>query len=72
MPPRRIEYNEHGRVQSSEDVEISGSIDRETEKAFKFYDGTRIEWIPKSYCIWDQHEGIMTMPFWLAKEKGFI
>lgn len=44
----------------------------ETEKAYRFYDGGKEEWLPKSQCEWDPDSKTMTMPEWLAKEKGFI
>lgn len=53
-------------------VDIAGEIQGETEKAFRFYDGKEIVWIPKSQCEWDEESKIMTMPEWLALEKGLI
>lgn len=44
----------------------------ETEKAYRFFDGSRTEWISKSQCEWDEEESVMTMPLWLAIEKGFV
>lgn len=53
-------------------TDIAGEIVAETEKAYRFYDGSRTEWIPKSMCEWDKEESIMTMPLWVAEEKGFV
>lgn len=53
-------------------VDISGDVKRETDKAFHFYDGARTEWIPKSQCEWDPDDNTMTMPEWLAIDKGFV
>lgn len=53
-------------------VDIAGEILFETELAYRFDAGDRTEWIPKSQCQWDQDEQVMTMPEWIAKEKGFI
>lgn len=53
-------------------VDISGQIRAETERAWRFYDGARTEWVPKSQCEWDNESQTMTMPQWLALEKGFI
>lgn len=55
----------------SELVEISGIIKGETEKAIRLFDGSKTEWLPKSY-VEDNKDGTYTMPEWLAKEKGFI
>jgi hypothetical protein len=52
--------------------DIGGEIMFETEKAYRFYDGGKEEWLPKSQCEWDPDSKTMTMPEWLAKEKGFI
>lgn len=53
-------------------VDIAGMILFETEKAYRFDAGDKQEWIPKSQCQWDPDEKVMTMPEWLATEKGFI
>lgn len=53
-------------------TDIAGEIVAETDKAYRFYDGSRTEWIPKSQCEWDERESVMTMPLWLATEKGFV
>lgn len=52
--------------------DIAGTIRHETPGAYLFYDGKTTEWLPKSQVEWDEHEGVMTMPHWLAKEKDFI
>lgn len=65
----RIEYGDSGRV-SSQDCEVSGQLVGETEKAYKFFDGERTVWLPKSQVAWE--EPIMLMPEWLAKEKELI
>ncbi len=43
----------------------------ETEKAFRLFDGTKTEWVPKSQ-VEDNDDGTFTMPEWLAIEKGFV
>lgn len=55
-------------------TDISGELvpPYETKLAYHFYDGATTEWIPKSQCEWDEENKIMTMPEWLAEEKGFI
>lgn len=52
--------------------DIAGEVRFETENAYRFFDGTRLVWLPKSQCEWDKDEKIMTMPEWLAKEKELI
>lgn len=53
-------------------VDIAGEIRGETEKAYRFYDGKETVWLPKSQCEWYEDEKSMTMPEWLAKDKGLI
>jgi hypothetical protein len=53
-------------------IDIAGEIVGETEMAYRFYDGKRTEWLPKSQCQWDVDDKTMAMPEWLALEKGFI
>jgi hypothetical protein len=53
-------------------VEISGELVEpfETEKAYRFYDGKTTVWLPKSQCQWDADAKEMSLPSWLAEEKG--
>ncbi len=49
----------------------------ETEKAFRFYDGNVTVWLPKTQVEWDASDrnpqvGTMTIPLWMATEKGLI
>jgi RNase P/RNase MRP subunit p29 len=53
-------------------VDISGEVRGETEKAFRFTDGSMIVWLPKSQCEWDVNSRTMTMPEWLAIEKELV
>jgi hypothetical protein len=53
-------------------VDIAGELQVETEKAYRFFDGTRTVWLPKSQCQWDPDDKIMTMEEWLAVEKELI
>lgn len=53
-------------------TDIAGEIKGETEKAYRFFDGTKTEWLPKSQCQWDADDKTMTMPVWPATEKGFV
>lgn len=53
-------------------VDIEGEV-REpgTDLAIRFYDGQRTVWLPRSQIeIGD--DGTVTMPEWLAMEKGLI
>jgi len=52
-------------------VDIEAKIRGETEKAYKLWDGIKLEWVPKSQ-VEDNGDGTFTMPRWLAEEKGFI
>lgn len=53
-------------------VDIAGEIEGETDKAFRFNDGTRTVWLPKSMCQWDPDDRTMALPEWLATEKGLV
>ena len=53
-------------------VDLAGELRGETEMAYRFHDGIRIVWLPKSQCQWDQDDKVMTMPTWLAEEKELI
>jgi hypothetical protein len=55
-------------------VDISGELvpPLETEKAWRFFDGARTVWLPKSQCEWDPDGKVMVMPVWLAKDKELI
>ena len=52
--------------------DIAGEIQGETPLAYRFFDGQRAVWLPKSQCEWDPDEKVMTMSEWLAKEKELI
>jgi hypothetical protein len=53
-------------------IDVAGELVGETDKAYRFFDGTRTVWLPKSQCEWDSDTSTMTMPEWLAKEKELI
>lgn len=53
-------------------VDIAGEIKGETDKAYRFFDGTRTVWLPKTQCEMDADAKTMAMPEWLAMEKGLI
>lgn len=52
-------------------IDIAAKLQGETDKAYRIYDGSRTEWVPKSQ-VEDNGDGTFTMPEWLAQEKGFI
>lgn len=54
-------------------IDIAGIVKHQTEKAYLFDGGgDEAVWLPKSQCEWDEEEKTMTMPEWLAKDKGLI
>ncbi len=55
----------------SELVDVTAEVRGETEKAWRLFDGSKLEWVPKSQ-VEDNRDGTFTMPEWMAKEKGFI
>ncbi len=52
-------------------IDIAAEIKGETEKAYRLFDGSRTEWVPKSQ-VEKNDDGTFTMPVWLAKDKGFV
>jgi hypothetical protein len=59
-------------ILKSDLVDIAGEVRSETDKAYRFFDGERTVWLPKSQCEWDAHDKTMAMPEWLAKDKELI
>ena len=60
------------RSKGKELTDIACEIRAETAAAYRIYDGMITEWVPKSQVEWNEDEGTMTMPTWLAQEKGFL
>lgn len=60
----------------SSEIEISGVIQRQTGQAVLFSDGIIEEWLPKSLIVEMEplENGLVeiTIPEWLAIEKGFV
>lgn len=52
-------------------VDIAGEIRSQTEKAIQFFDGDKAVWLPRSQ-IEINEDGTVTMPEWLALDKGLI
>jgi len=56
-------------------VDIAAELRHETGRAFLIHDGTKEVWLPKSQVEVECSGGdrvIVTMPEWLAKDKGLI
>lgn len=51
--------------------DLAAEVKGATSKAWRLFDGTKTEWVPKSQ-VEDNGDGTFTMPEWLAREKGFI
>lgn len=49
-----------------------GNVERETERAVCFDLGLGSQWMPKSQIEieWDGDNGTLTMPVWLARDRG--
>lgn len=57
------------------DYEFTAKIDRETDLSYRVHDGERFHWLPKSQIKIEKGLDDMaeiTVPEWLAKEKGLI
>lgn len=52
-------------------TDIAVQIKHETPKAFLIFDGAKEVWLPKSQCE-NNRDGTITLPEWLAKDKGLI
>lgn len=55
----------------SELIDIAAELKGETDKAYRIFDGSKTEWVPKSQ-VERNSDGTFTMPEWLAVEKGFV
>ena len=58
-------------MSKSELFDLAAEVKGETDKAWRLFDGTKTEWVPKSQ-VEDNGDGTFTMLEWLAKDKGFI
>lgn len=62
-------------ARKSDLVDVECQVKRESDKAFLIHDGRREAWLPKSQVEIEYRVGhltIVTMPEWLALEKGLI
>jgi hypothetical protein len=55
----------------SELFDLAAEVKGETDRAWRLFDGTTTEWVPKSQ-VENNRDGTFTMPLWLAKDKGFV
>jgi hypothetical protein len=53
-------------------IDIAATMLHETANAYRIFDGTKTEWVPKSQVEYNEEDSTFTMPEWLAKEKEFI
>jgi hypothetical protein len=54
-------------------VTVDGSVlDTSTSGAYHFDDGDTHVWLPRSLCEWDPDQKEMTMPEWLAMDRGLV
>jgi hypothetical protein len=55
-------------------IDIAVQLRHETGKAYLFHTGEGDMWLPKSQVEYykESRSEIVTMPYWLAKEKGLI
>ena len=55
-------------------VDIAVELRHETAKAYLVNTGEGEIWLPKSQCEYykERTTEIVTMPYWLAREKGLI
>lgn len=67
----REKYVADDEAKISDLVDIAGEKRGETENAIRWFDGARSEWIPKSQCQ-ENSDGTLSMPEWLAIDKGFV
>lgn len=65
----RLGEDEAGR---SDIIEIVGELRANFERSYLFYDGKQEVWLPKSQCQWDKDTNEMSLPEWLAKDRGLI
>jgi hypothetical protein len=52
-------------------VDIDCEIRHQTDLAYLIDDGDRKVWVPKSQ-VENNMDGTVTMPFWLARDKGLV
>ena len=55
-------------------IDLALELRHETARAYLVHDGHQDVWLPKSQVeLYEQPGGaVLTMPYWLAKEKGLI
>ena len=55
-------------------IDLALELRHETARAYLVHDGHQDVWLPKSQVEYykERSTEIVTMPYWLAKEKGLI
>jgi mannose-6-phosphate isomerase-like protein (cupin superfamily) len=53
-------------------VDIGVELKHETDRAWLVFDGAKEVWVPKSQAELSEDQKTLTMPEWLAMDKGFI
>ena len=53
-------------------VDIECTVQHETDSAYLVSDGEHKVWVPKSQVELDEDTGILTLPEWLAIDKGLV
>jgi hypothetical protein len=60
---------------ASDLIDVSAMLRGETDKAVRIFDGTKEVWLPKSQVEVERGTAgrvTVTMPFWLAHDKGLV
>lgn len=55
-----------------ETVELDGEIQEDRDVSWRFYDGKVTTFLPKQLCTWDPDTKKMTVPVWLAEQRGLV
>lgn len=53
-------------------VTLRGDVIYSTERSFRFATNSAVEWVPRSQVMWDAEAGLMHMPLWLARNRGYL
>lgn len=57
---------------SEELISFNCELEHQTELAWLMTIEDEQVWLPKSQCEWDENEGTILVPEWLAIEKGLV
>ena len=56
----------------NDDIDLELELIDQSDDAFQVSVGDETWWVPKSLCSYDEMNGWLTIPEWLALEKGMI